>query len=271
LRGRRRADTRDLLEAQASLLEAQNAVTSALIEYTLARLNLFLDMELLFLEPTGIRLDANSLERQAERRAGARRPSMSNKKKQNRARVGGRPVRRDRRRRLVRRLVQPAVKIGAQGRARRTRPLTISVLQRGNLAAKDAVSIKSEIEGQCTILGLIQGGHRSSSPVICSSSSTQRPRSRRRSAQDISVQNAEASYTKAKARYDIQESQNKSDIEAAERKLTFAKIDQQEVPRRRLRSAAEGRPGEDQARRSRAREVEEHDRVVEEPGRAQAS
>ena len=46
----------------AKWVEAQNAVTSALIEYTLSRLNLFLDMELLFLEPTGIRLDANSLE-----------------------------------------------------------------------------------------------------------------------------------------------------------------------------------------------------------------
>jgi outer membrane protein TolC len=64
LRDAGRAETRDLLEAQASLLEAQNAVTSALIEYTLARLNLFLDMELLFLEPTGIRIDANSLESQ---------------------------------------------------------------------------------------------------------------------------------------------------------------------------------------------------------------
>jgi outer membrane protein TolC len=62
LRDAGRADTRDLLEAQASLLEAQNAVTSALIEYTLARLNLFLDMELLYLEPTGLRLDTASLE-----------------------------------------------------------------------------------------------------------------------------------------------------------------------------------------------------------------
>jgi len=57
-----RADTRDLLEAQESLLEAQNALTSALIDYTLERLNLFLDMELLRFEPTGIRLDEARLE-----------------------------------------------------------------------------------------------------------------------------------------------------------------------------------------------------------------
>lgn len=57
-----RADTRDLLEAQDSLLQAQNAVTSALIEYTLARLNLFLDMELFVIEPSGIRLQSEVLE-----------------------------------------------------------------------------------------------------------------------------------------------------------------------------------------------------------------
>jgi len=57
-----RADTRDLLEAQEALLEAQNALTSALIDYTLERLNLFLDMELLRLEPTGIRLDEERID-----------------------------------------------------------------------------------------------------------------------------------------------------------------------------------------------------------------
>ena len=51
-----RADTRDLLEAQDALLQAQNASTSALIEYTLSRLNLFLDMELLTIGPSGIEL-----------------------------------------------------------------------------------------------------------------------------------------------------------------------------------------------------------------------
>jgi outer membrane protein TolC len=57
-----RADTRDLLEAQESLLTAQNAVTSALIDYTLARLNLFLDMELLTLDQDGIHVKPELLD-----------------------------------------------------------------------------------------------------------------------------------------------------------------------------------------------------------------
>jgi len=51
-----RADTRDLLEAQEALLSAQNSATASLIDYTLARMGLYLDMELLRLDETGIRL-----------------------------------------------------------------------------------------------------------------------------------------------------------------------------------------------------------------------
>lgn len=50
------ADTRDLLEAQESLLSAQNAATRALIDYTLARMGLYLDMELLRVDHKGIEL-----------------------------------------------------------------------------------------------------------------------------------------------------------------------------------------------------------------------
>jgi outer membrane protein TolC len=56
------ADTRDMLEAQDSLLLAQNALSAALIEYTLARLNLFLDMELLEFDASGIRVSPERLE-----------------------------------------------------------------------------------------------------------------------------------------------------------------------------------------------------------------
>jgi outer membrane protein TolC len=51
-----RADTRDLLEAQESLLAAQNAATGSRIDYTLARMALYLDMELLRVDESGIRL-----------------------------------------------------------------------------------------------------------------------------------------------------------------------------------------------------------------------
>ncbi len=53
-----RASTRDLLEAQESLLAAQNAATSALIDYTLAKMGLYLDMELLTIDERGITVEA---------------------------------------------------------------------------------------------------------------------------------------------------------------------------------------------------------------------
>lgn len=57
-----RASTRDLLESQQALLRAQNAATSALIDFALARLGLYRDLELLDLEADGIRLDSARLQ-----------------------------------------------------------------------------------------------------------------------------------------------------------------------------------------------------------------
>lgn len=51
-----RADTRDILEAQDALVEAQNASTRALIDYVLARLTLFRDMELIRVDADGLHL-----------------------------------------------------------------------------------------------------------------------------------------------------------------------------------------------------------------------
>lgn len=119
---------------------------------------------------------------------------------------------------------RPENKAQIQGARVERGPLTISVLQRGNLAAKDATSIKSEIEGQTTILWLITEGTivKPGDLLVELDASDLLDK---KVAQDIAVQNAEAAYTKAQASFDIQESQNKSDIEAAERKLTFADID----------------------------------------------
>ena len=50
-----RAETRDLLEARDSLVAAQNAVVSALVDYKLARLRLLLDMEELEVDDHGVR------------------------------------------------------------------------------------------------------------------------------------------------------------------------------------------------------------------------
>jgi len=56
-----RSSTRDVLEAQEDLLSAQNAATSALIDFALARLRLYRDLELLDVDASGILLDASSL------------------------------------------------------------------------------------------------------------------------------------------------------------------------------------------------------------------
>jgi outer membrane protein TolC len=56
-----RAITRDLLDAQAALLEARNAASSALVTYALSRLALFRDLELLRVDEHGIHVDAAAL------------------------------------------------------------------------------------------------------------------------------------------------------------------------------------------------------------------
>ncbi|MFT5286316.1 MAG: outer membrane protein TolC [Planctomycetota bacterium] len=55
-----RASTRDLLEAQSSLVSSRNAETRALIDYTLAQLDIVFDMGLLRVEEEGIRVDTMS-------------------------------------------------------------------------------------------------------------------------------------------------------------------------------------------------------------------
>ncbi len=56
-----RATTRDLLESQEALFQAQNALTRALIEYHLTLLDLLLDMEVVRVTEEGIVFDQNVL------------------------------------------------------------------------------------------------------------------------------------------------------------------------------------------------------------------
>ncbi|MBI1849104.1 MAG: TolC family protein [Planctomycetes bacterium] len=56
-----RAETRDVLEAQSALVDAQNALTRALVDNRIGRLALLRDAGVLQLEPTGLRYD-DSLE-----------------------------------------------------------------------------------------------------------------------------------------------------------------------------------------------------------------
>ncbi len=103
-------------------------------------------------------------------------------------------------------------------------PLRISVIERGNLKAADSATLKSELEGSATVLYLIEEGtHVKEGELVCELDSSELID--RKIQQEIKVQNASASYTKAKQTYEIQQSQNLSDIARAEQVVEFAKID----------------------------------------------
>ncbi len=73
-----RASTRDYLEAEQALLESQNALTSALVDYVVSELRLLRDLELLEVGAAGLSLDLESLEqirRDRPARGGAPAPA----------------------------------------------------------------------------------------------------------------------------------------------------------------------------------------------------
>lgn len=111
-----------------------------------------------------------------------------------------------------------------EGQAVRRGPLTISVVERGNLKSADSIVLKNEIEGQTTILYLIaEGTLVKAGELLCELDTSELVE--RRVAQKIAVESAEASFVNAKQTHEIQESQNQSDIAKAERELDFAKVD----------------------------------------------
>ena len=103
-------------------------------------------------------------------------------------------------------------------------PLRISVIERGNLKAADAVSIKSEIEGNSTILWIIPEGTVVKEGDLLVELDTAQQVDKRLQ-QEISVRNADAALVKSTKNYEIQQSQNDSDIKKAEQKLLFAQKD----------------------------------------------
>lgn len=103
-------------------------------------------------------------------------------------------------------------------------PLRISVVERGNLKPADSISLKSEIEGQTTILKLIaEGTIVQEGELLCELDVT--PLIDKQFQQDISVRNAEAAFIKSRQNYEIQRSQNDSDVKRAEQQLFFAEMD----------------------------------------------
>lgn len=102
--------------------------------------------------------------------------------------------------------------------------LRLSVIERGNLKAAESVDLKCEIEGQVKILSLIDEGEQvQPGTVLCTLDTADLEE--RRVQQEISLQSSEAAFVKAKQGHAIQQSQNLSDIEKAERALEFARAD----------------------------------------------
>ncbi|MHC4377945.1 MAG: efflux RND transporter periplasmic adaptor subunit [Planctomycetota bacterium] len=111
-----------------------------------------------------------------------------------------------------------------EGATVRRGPLTISVLEKGNLKAAKSVELRSEIEGRSTILWLIEEGTRvEPGELLCELDAT--ALADRRVEQEIVVSNAESALVKAQQNLAIQESQNESDLAAARTQLEFAEQD----------------------------------------------
>ncbi|MHC5210489.1 MAG: efflux RND transporter periplasmic adaptor subunit [Planctomycetota bacterium] len=114
--------------------------------------------------------------------------------------------------------------VGVAGAPVQRGPLRINVVERGSLSAADSVTLKSELEGQTTVLWLIEeGAEVEPGDIVCELDTSQHVS--RRVQQEIKVQNAEASLVKARQNLAIQISQNESDIARAEQELEFAHLD----------------------------------------------
>jgi HlyD family secretion protein len=103
-------------------------------------------------------------------------------------------------------------------------PMKITVVERGNLKAADAVSLKNEIEGRTTILKLIpEGTNVQKGDLVCELDASELVD--KRFEQEIKVRNAEAALVKSRQNLEIQKSQNTSDIKKAEQEVAFAEMD----------------------------------------------
>jgi len=107
--------------------------------------------------------------------------------------------------------------------------LAITVTESGSIKARNTIDIKSEVEGQATIISIVPEGTYISQKdtdngkvlvELDSSNLTEQLAQR-----EIDFVSAEASYAEAKENFDIQLKQNESDITEAELKVKFALMD----------------------------------------------
>jgi len=118
-----------------------------------------------------------------------------------------------------------SAEVEVEGQAVQRGPLRITVVQRGNLSAKNSVKVINELEGQVQILKLVAEGtpvKKGDLLVVLDTSSLED----RENAGDISVQNAQAALTNARQNLEIQISQNVSDLAKAAQTLQFAHDDE---------------------------------------------
>ena len=103
-------------------------------------------------------------------------------------------------------------------------PLTISIIESGTIKAREQEIIKSEVEGRTTILSLVdEGVHVKKGDLLIELDSSDLLD--RQIDQEIRVQNAEASFIRARENLAVAENQAKSDVDRAELDYEFAKQD----------------------------------------------
>ena len=103
-------------------------------------------------------------------------------------------------------------------------PLTISVIESGTIQNREKIVVKCRVEGRSTIIWMIEEGqHVQKGDKLIELDSSQFVD--KRDQQEITVTNAEASFTRAKENFAVAQNQAKSDIEKAQLALDFAWLD----------------------------------------------
>lgn len=107
--------------------------------------------------------------------------------------------------------------------------LDISVLEGGSVEAAESVAIKSEVQGQTKILSIVEEGYLISPQDVENKLVLVELDSKdlvdELTERELNLQNATATFTEAREQFDIQISQNESDISKTEMDARFARLD----------------------------------------------
>ncbi|HEY5504396.1 MAG TPA: efflux RND transporter periplasmic adaptor subunit, partial [Sedimentisphaerales bacterium] len=107
--------------------------------------------------------------------------------------------------------------------------LTVTVTESGSIKAQKSIDLKSEVEGRATIINIVPEGSYVTPEDVCNGKILVELDSgdlkEQLTQRQIDFTTADASYAQAKESYDIQVTQNESDISAAELRVKFALMD----------------------------------------------